>query len=157
MTKSMKRVLAILLSTGAIVLGAGGGSSGLQNPREQGAPQAAPPQQPPPPVAPLQQAIQVFAPQPQPVPATAPAQGAGGRSQSAAPAGDSNFLGKGVPFFDPGSNIATWDGKNWNISNNALFQARFEKYLNAPAATTESDNEYQALLDEIMDLLAPGR
>ena len=50
-----------------------------------------------------------------------------------------------------------WDGKSWNVSNNALFQARFEKYLNAPAATTESDNEYQALLGEIRDLLAPGR
>jgi tetratricopeptide (TPR) repeat protein len=32
-----------------------------------------------------------------------------------------------------------------------------EKYLNAPAATTESDSDYQALLGEIMDLLAPGR
>ena len=107
--------------------------------------------------APSQQPIQIFVQQPQPVPATAPAQGSGGQSQSPAPAGGSNFLGKDVPFFDPGSNIATWDGKNWNISNNALFQARFEKYLNAPAATTESDNEYQALLGEIMDQLAPGR
>ena len=68
-----------------------------------------------------------------------------------------SFLGKDVPFFDPGSNIASWDGKNWNISNNALFQARFEKFLNAPAATTESDSEYQALLGEIMDKLAPGK
>jgi tetratricopeptide (TPR) repeat protein len=153
----MKRVLAILLSTGAIALGAGGGSSGLQNPPEQGAPQATAPQQTAPRAAPLQQAVQVFAPQPQPAPATAPAQRAGGQSESAASAGGSNFLGKDVPFFDPGSNIATWDGKNWNISNNALFQARFEKYLNAPAATTESDNEYQALIGEIMDLLAPGR
>ena len=43
----------------------------------------------------------------------------------------------------PGSNIATWDGKSWNISNNALFQARFEKYLNAPPATPP-ETEYQA-------------
>ena len=48
------------------------------------------------------------------------------------------------------------DGKSWNVSNNALFQARFEKYLNAPAAMTESDNKYQALL-VIMNLLAPRR
>ena len=153
----MKRVLAILLATVAVALGLGGGSAGVQNAPQQSAPQAAPPQQTSPLVAPLQQAIQVFAPQPQPVPATAPAQGAGGQSQSAAQPGGSNFLGKDIPFFDPGSNIATWDGKNWNVSNNVLFQARFEKYLNAPAATTESDNEYQALLGEIMDLLAPGR
>ncbi|HVJ58284.1 MAG TPA: hypothetical protein VM574_10650, partial [Terrimicrobiaceae bacterium] len=37
------------------------------------------------------------------------------------------------------------------------FQARFEKYLNAPAATTESDGEYRALLAQIMDKLAPGK
>jgi tetratricopeptide (TPR) repeat protein len=147
MTKIMKRVLAILLATVAVALGLGGGSAGLQNAPQQQAPQAAPSQQP----------IEVFIQQPQAVQTTAPAQSSGGQSQSAAPAGGSNFLGKDIPFFDPGSNIATWDGKNWNVSNNALFQARFEKYLNAPAATTESDNEYQALLGEIMDLLAPGR
>ena len=139
--------MAILLATAAVALGAEGGSSGLQNAPQQAPPQAVPPQQP----------IQVFPQRPQPLPATAPAQGSGGQSRSAAPAGGSNFLGKDVPFFDPGSNIATWDGKNWNVNNNALFQARFEKYLNAPAATTESDNEYQALVGEIMDMLAPGR
>ncbi len=143
----MKRVSAILLATMAVAFGIGGGSSGVQNAPQPAPPQAAPPQQP----------IQIFPPQLQPVPATAPAQGSTGQSQSAAPAGGSNFLGKNVPFFDPGSNIASWDGRNWNVSNNALFQARFEKYLNAPAATTESDNDYQALLGEIMDLLAPGR
>jgi hypothetical protein len=143
----MKRVSAILLATAAVAFGIGGGSSGVQN-----APQQAPPQ-----VAPPQQVFQIFPQQLQPVPATVPAQGSGGQSRSTAPAGGSNFLGKDVPFFDPGSNIATWDGKNWNVSNNALFQARFEKYLNAPAATTESDSEYQALLGQIMDLLAPGR
>jgi tetratricopeptide (TPR) repeat protein len=143
----MKRVSAILLATAAVAFGIGGGSSGVQNAPQPAPPQAAPPQQP----------IQIFPPQLPPVPATAPAQGSTGQSQSAAPAGGSNFLGKDVPFFDPGSNIASWDGKNWNVSNNALFQARFEKYLNAPAATTESDSDYQALLGEIMDLLAPGR
>ena len=161
----MKRVLAILLATAAVALALGNFSSDVQ-----GSPQGVPPEQAPAQAAPSQQPTQVFVQQPQAAettaPAersgdqsqsTAPAQGAGGQSQSAAPPGGSTFLGKDVPFFDPGSNIATWDGKNWNVSNNALFQARFEKYLNAPAATTESDNEYQALLGEIMDLLAPGR
>jgi hypothetical protein len=118
-----------------------------QDPVQQAPSQAAAPQQ----------SIQVFPQQPQAAPPAAPAEGSGGQSQSAAPAGGSTFLGKGIPFFDPGSNTAMWDGKSWNVSNNALFQARFEKYLNAPAATTESDNEYQALLGEIRDLLAPGR
>ena len=152
----MKRVLAILLATAAVALGVGGGSSALQN-APQAAPQATPPQPTSAQAVPSQQPIQIFVPQPQPVPATAPVQGSGSQSPSLSPAGSSNFLGKDFPFFDPRSNIATWDGKNWNVSNNALFQARFEKYLNAPAATTESDNEYQAPLDAIMDLLAPGR
>jgi hypothetical protein len=143
----MKRVSAILFATIAVAFGIGGGSSGVQNGPQPAPPQAAPPQQP----------IQIFPQQLPPVPATAPAPGSTGQSQPAAPAGSSNFLGKDVPFFDPGSNVATWDGKNWNVSNNTLFQARFEKYLNAPEATKESYNEYQALLGEIVDMLAPGR
>ena len=127
----------------------------------QNAPQqAVAPQQQAAPQQPMQNFPQSMLPvpaKPPPAQGNAPAQGSGGQSQSAAPSGGSNFLGKDVPFFDPGSNIAAWDGKNWNISNNALFQARFEKYLNAPAATTESDSEYQALLGQIMDKLAPGK
>jgi hypothetical protein len=148
----VKRVLAILLATAAVALALGNFSSDVQ-----GSPQGVSPEQAPAQAAPSQQPTQVFVQQPQAAETTAPAERSGDQSQSTAPPGGSTFLGKDVPFFDPGSNIATWDGKNWNVSNNALFQARFEKYLNAPAATTESDNEYQALLGEIMDLLAPGR
>ena len=164
----MKRILPALLSSAALL-------AAQENPPTEPA-QAAPQQQAAP--APQQQAApapqQQAAPQQQPIqnvlqptfsvpskPApgqgAAPAQGSGGQSQSGAPGGGSNFLGKDVPFFDPGSNVASWDGKNWSISNNALFQARFEKYLNAPAATTESDTEYRALLAQIMDKLAPGK
>ena len=154
----MKRVLPALLSSAALV-------AAQENPPAEPA-QAAPQQQAAPPqqAAPQQPAQNVLQPTlsvpSKPAPAqggAAPAQGSGGQSQSAAPGGGSNFLGKDVPFFDPGSNIASWDGKNWSINNNALFQARFEKYLNAPAATTESDSEYQALLAQIMDKLAPGK
>ncbi len=164
----MKRVLPALLSSAALL-------AAQENPPVDPAqaapqPQAAPAPQPQAAAAPQQQAapqqpVQNFL-QPtlavpsRPAPAQgggAPAQGSGGQSQSGAPGGGSNFLGKDVPFFDPGSNIATWDGKNWSINNNALFQARFEKYLNAPAATTESDSEYRGLLAQIMDKLAPGK
>ena len=41
------------------------------------------------------------------------------------------FIGRDVPAFDPGSDVVAFDGKIWNISNNRLFRARFEKYLNA--------------------------
>jgi hypothetical protein len=151
----MKRAFAALLVTSAVALGLGGsissslalglggGSSESQNAQQQ------PAQNPPQPVG------------PQPAPAPAGDQNGGGAaSQGVQPnpnAGGSSFLGKDVPFFDPGSNIITWDGKSWNITNNALFEARFEKYLNAPPAITPPETDYQALLQQIMDKLSPGR
>lgn len=88
----------------------------------------------------------------------APAQQSGGEgsSSSSKPAGGSSFLGKDVPFLDPGSEIVQWDGKSWNINNNRIFEARFEKFLNAPEETSESDRDYNAILKSIMDKLAPG-
>jgi len=99
----------------------------------------------------------------QPAPqSSAPAQsssgGEGGAAgKSAASGGGSSFLGKDMPFLDPGSEIIQWDGKNWNINNNRVFEARFEKFLNAPEATTESDRDYNRILSEIMDKLAPNK
>jgi hypothetical protein len=154
----MKRVLSALLSSVALVVAQEepSGEPAPAAPPQQGAP---PPQQQAAPQQPVQNFLQPTLSVPsKPAPTQGgAAPGSGGQSQSAAPGGGSNFLGKDVPFFDPGSNIASWDGKNWNINNNALFQARFEKYLNAPAATTESDTEYRAILAQIMDKLAPGK
>jgi len=94
-----------------------------------------------------------------PPPAAQPAGGAGGSGTAPASSGangGSSFLGKDVPFFDPSSETIAWDGKSWNINDNRIFQARFEKYLNAPPATNASDAEYQGILQKIEDLLAPG-
>ena len=66
------------------------------------------------------------------------------------------FIGRDVPAFDPGSEVMSYDGKLWNINNNRLFRARFEKYLNAPAATDRADVAYRETIDRILDLLAPG-
>ena len=151
----MKRILPALLSSAAWLAAQENPPTepGQAAPQQQAAP---PPQQQAAPQQPVQNVLQpTFSVPSKPAPAQGGA--SGGQSQSGAPGGGSNFLGKDVPFFDPGSNIASWDGKNWSISNNALFQARFEKYLNAPAATTESDSEYQALLAQILDKLAPGK
>ena len=74
-----------------------------------------------------------------------------------APGGNTGtFLGKDIPKFDPKSELLTWDGKSWNINNNRLFQARFEKYLNAPEETDANSRQYQALITEILNRLAPG-
>ena len=88
-------------------------------------------------------------------PAAAPAaQPAGGGAAGGKKNG--NFLGKDVPSFDPGSEVMTWDGKNWNVNNNRIFQARFEKYLNAPEETTAEARQYQQVINTILNLLAPG-
>jgi len=85
-------------------------------------------------------------------PAAAPAQGAaGGGGQK-----NGSFLGKDVPVVDPNTEIMTWDGKNWNINNNRVFEARFEKYLNAPEETTATDQMYQRVITQILYDLAPG-
>src|SRR5215213_2292091 len=54
--------------------------------------------------------------------AAAPAPAAASPATSAAkPPGT---LGNDAPMFNPGTEILTWDGKNWNINNNRLFEAR---------------------------------
>lgn len=65
-------------------------------------------------------------------------------------------MGRDVPAFDPGSEVMSYDGKLWNINNNRLFRARFEKFLNASAATDEADIDYRQTIDKILELLAPG-
>ncbi len=76
---------------------------------------------------------------------------------SAAPSGGSNFLGRDAPSFDPANEMITWDGKTWNVNNNRLFEARFEKYLNVAAETDEEDAKYNAILAEILDILSANR
>ncbi len=100
-----------------------------------------------------------FTPAPAPAaqPAASSSSGSQPQSSGSNAQGGSSFLGGDMPFFDPGSEIVTWDGKSWNINNNRIFQARFEKYLNAPPAMSEADQEYQAILQQIMDKLAPTR
>ena len=88
------------------------------------------------------------APAAQPAPASAPA--ASGSKPS------NGFLGGDVPHFDPASETLAWDGKTWNVNNNRIFEARFEKYLNAPEETTAEDRRYQAIISEILTRLAPG-
>ena len=60
-----------------------------------------------------------------------------------------------MPLLNPANEVLSWDGSHWNINNNRLFEARFEKYLNAPEETTEQDRTYQAILNAILDRLSP--
>lgn len=63
--------------------------------------------------------------------------------------------GNEVPFFDPTTDVFTFDGKSFNVSDNRVFRARFEKYLNAPEANSDEDIAYRAVVREILDTLSP--
>jgi hypothetical protein len=90
---------------------------------------------------------------PDPAPAPASSAPAAAPSGGAKPAGGNGDL----PSFDPNTEVFSWNGKSWNINDNRLFNARFEKYLNAPEETTEADKRYQNLLATILDKLAPAK
>jgi len=104
---------------------------------------------------------QVFTP-PAQQPASGGNQNSGGggntttvNSQSQQSSGNNQLLGNSVPYFDNGTETFTFDGKSWNINNNRLFAARFEKYLNTPPAESEEDQAYRKVLREILDALSP--
>src|SRR5687768_5340575 len=65
-------------------------------------------------------------------------------------------FGQEVPTFDPGTEVLTFNGKNWNVTNNRIFQARFEKFLNAPEASSADDASYRKIIDQVLDRLRPG-
>ena len=112
------------------------------------------------PAAPTGPAAPQTAPGGVPAAPASPAQGPGGGLPGGGNTGASKpqpgFLGKDVPLFDPGTNIMTWDGKSFNVTNNEIFQARFEKYLDAPEETNADDKAYQAIIQRILKDLAPG-
>jgi hypothetical protein len=95
-------------------------------------------------------------------PPAAPAAGTGNGPVGQPPqngngnAGKTSPFGQEVPTFDPGTEVLTFNGKNWSVTNNRIFQARFEKFLNAPEATSSDEQQYRAIVDRMLDLLKPG-
>jgi tetratricopeptide (TPR) repeat protein len=87
--------------------------------------------------------------------ATAPAT-SGGTPSATSGGQPKQFLGQDVPFMDPGSETAQWDGHVWNITNNRIFRARFEKYLATPEDRTGKDAEYRELLAGANKFLSPA-
>jgi hypothetical protein len=91
-----------------------------------------------------------------PPPSSSGGGGGGGSDSSGGQKQQGSFLGGDVPVFDPSTEIFTWDGKSWHATDNRLFKARFEKYLNAPEETTAQDTAYQQIIAQILQDLAPG-
>lgn len=73
------------------------------------------------------------------------------------PKDTTSFFGQEIPMFDPGSEVVSWGGQRWNITNQRVFQARIEKYLNAPEEKSGEDKAYQAVIHQILDLLSPEK
>jgi len=71
------------------------------------------------------------------------------------PQGGQQVVGNDVPYFDPTTDVFSFDGKNFNVNDNRVFRARFEKYLNAEEAGSEADIAYRASIREILDTLSP--
>ena len=93
-----------------------------------------------------------------------PAGGGGGGSQgnnttivnkSPQQSGNNQVVGNDVPFFDPTTDTFSFDGKQFNVNDNRIFRARFEKYINAEAATSEQDLAYRSVIQSILDSLSP--
>ncbi|MEM9283026.1 MAG: hypothetical protein AAGA96_14455, partial [Verrucomicrobiota bacterium] len=68
---------------------------------------------------------------------------------------NNQVVGNDVPYFDPSTDVFTFDGKSFNVNDNSVFKARFEKYLNSPEASSAEDKAYRATMREILDTLSP--
>jgi hypothetical protein len=86
-----------------------------------------------------------------------PAAPAPGGAPAAKPKAGGSPFGQEIPVLDPGTENVTFNGRNWNVANNRIFQARFEKFLNAPEATNGEEAAYRQIIDRVLGLLAPGQ
>lgn len=94
----------------------------------------------------------VFAQSPEAVaPASSPV------APAAPPPAQKALLGGDFPALDPGSEVMTWDGKIWNIQDQRVYRARFEKYLNAEEETGADAKKYRDQFREMLDLLSPAK
>jgi len=75
--------------------------------------------------------------------------------QSRSGAGGQQVLGGDAPYFDPSTDVFMFDGKSFNVNDNRVFRAMFERYLNAESATSEEDEAYRAVVRRILDTLSP--
>ncbi|MEK7951132.1 hypothetical protein [Luteolibacter soli] len=67
----------------------------------------------------------------------------------------SSPMGNDLPFFDPSAETVSWNGHTWAASDNRLFSARFERYLNQPEDNSEKAQEYRKTIDDILALVSP--
>jgi hypothetical protein len=61
-----------------------------------------------------------------------------------------------LPALDPSNGLLRFNGQTWDINNNAIFKARFEKYLSVPEETGEQEASHRKILNDIIILLDPN-
>jgi len=76
-----------------------------------------------------------------------------GDPQSAAPGA---LFDNRLPMVDPSGALVRFNGQTWDITNNAIFRSRFEKYLNTPEESGENEREHREILNRIIALLDPN-
>jgi hypothetical protein len=83
-------------------------------------------------------------------PQPAPASGDPGSSSAG------SLFDNRLPALDPSNGLLRFNGQTWDINNNAIFKARFEKYLSVPEETGEVEAAHRKILNEIILLLDPS-
>ncbi len=74
----------------------------------------------------------------------------GGQQQS-----NDSMIGNEVPFVSPAENTYQFNGQTFQINDNQIFRARFEKYLNTAEQTDEVTLAYRKAMREVLNALAP--
>jgi len=87
-------------------------------------------------------------------PSPSPAQQDGTPSQPAAGSKLLGDLGVGRLSGDPSTELVTWNGQTWSITNDRLFQSQFERYLSTPEESSLTVVAYENILDKIHELLS---
>ncbi len=61
-----------------------------------------------------------------------------------------------LPMLDPSGGLLRFNGQTWDIQNNAIFRARFEKFLNTPEENGEDERAHRETLNKMIALLDPN-
>ena len=114
----------------------------------------APPSGGTPPPPPPATAVPPTPPANLPLPGQGSVPSAQGDPQNAAPGA---LFDNRLPMLDPSGGLVRFNGQTWDIANNAVFRSRFEKYLNTPEESGQSEREHREILNQIIALLDPNR
>jgi hypothetical protein len=101
-------------------------------------------------------------PAPAPPPANSPFFPGGGGTNNAPSSADPASAGPGalfdnrLPGVDPGTGMVRFNGQTWNLTNNKLLAARFEKFLNTPEESGDLEKEHREILNRMLAMLDPN-